>query len=65
MIWGLPKIHHAAMPMASGFLGRSLPWLRANNDLIAQTKVGSTELTGAINHYAFPLLQFHRKVTHR
>ena len=39
MIWGLPKISHAAIPMASGFFGRLMPlgWFRVNNDLIAQT----------------------------
>jgi hypothetical protein len=34
MIWGPPKIHHAAFPMAAGRFGRALPFLRVNYDLI-------------------------------
>ena len=41
MIWGLPKIHQAAFPMAAGLFGRTLPQLRVNNDLMVQTKVWS------------------------
>jgi hypothetical protein len=34
MIWGPPKIHHAAFPMAAGRFGRELPFVRVNYDLI-------------------------------